>query len=51
MARDVDGYAPFLELDLAPIRPSLCGDELLEVAHSIVRAAFDTYWMDNASVK
>jgi hypothetical protein len=44
-------YAPFLELDLAPIRTGLCGDELLEVAHGIVWAAFDTYWTDNASVR
>ena len=41
-------YVPFLELNLAPIRTGLCGDELLKVAHGIVWAAFDTYWTDNA---
>ncbi len=37
-------YTPFLELNLAPICTCLCGDELLEVAHGIVWAAFDAYW-------
>ena len=33
--------APFLELDLARVRAGLRGDELLEVADGVVRAALD----------
>ena len=43
-------YAPFLKLDLAPIRTGLCGDELLEVADGVVWAAFDAYWTGDTSV-
>ena len=48
--RQMGMYAPFLELDLAPIRTGLCGDELLEVADGVVWAAFDAYWTNDASV-
>jgi len=41
---------PFLELDLAPIRTGLWGDELLEIAHSIVWAAFDAYFASQAII-
>jgi hypothetical protein len=34
-----EGGEPFLELDLFGVRPRLGGDELLEVADSVVRRA------------
>lgn len=41
---------PFLELDLAPVRTGLCGDELLKVAHGVVWAAFDAYFASQAII-
>jgi hypothetical protein len=48
--RQMGMYTPFLKLDFAPIRTGLCGDELLEVADGVIRAAFDSYWTDDTSV-
>jgi len=45
----VDGV-PFLKLNLLPIRTSLCGDELLEIANGVVWAAFDTHFASQAIV-
>jgi len=39
----LEGRIPFLERNLPPIRTSLGSDELLEIAHSVIRATFDAH--------
>jgi len=37
----VDGV-PFLQLNFCMISASLCGDKLLEISNSVIRAAFNS---------